>query len=308
MLTNHNPWLETVRTSGIVGADLGEDDLCTVCHNGGNLICCETCPRVFHASCLDEEQQKRQIGDAAFFCTDCMEQHSVECVWCGKTADSDSRLLLCATCPRSFHYACLFERGKMRLQKVPESSTRPLMTLGDDGVWQCDVCADCKLGESQSEKGVGDTMDQILKLCAKLPPQHCASVFGSRMQNIHTIETEFEARKKSNAVGKFSSGQLSSGGDMCRAAARLHHQLMELKYAQDPETDKKDRCGPERAAENSCEEWQAFLQRTQPNASSMPLVCTEQRKQFVEQGLCPLVEGLSKEQVRPCFLSTVEGG
>ena len=56
----------------------------------------------------------------------------------------------------------------MRLQKVPESSTRPLMTLGDDGVWQCDVCADCKLGESQSEKGVGDTMDQILKLCAKL--------------------------------------------------------------------------------------------------------------------------------------------
>lgn len=27
------------------------EDYCAVCHNGGELICCDTCPKVYHASC-----------------------------------------------------------------------------------------------------------------------------------------------------------------------------------------------------------------------------------------------------------------
>ena len=27
------------------------EDYCAVCHNGGELICCDTCPKVYHATC-----------------------------------------------------------------------------------------------------------------------------------------------------------------------------------------------------------------------------------------------------------------
>ena len=27
------------------------EDYCSVCHNGGDLVCCDTCPRVFHKIC-----------------------------------------------------------------------------------------------------------------------------------------------------------------------------------------------------------------------------------------------------------------
>lgn len=32
-------------------ADDPNEDYCAVCHNGGELICCDTCPKVYHANC-----------------------------------------------------------------------------------------------------------------------------------------------------------------------------------------------------------------------------------------------------------------
>jgi len=29
----------------------GSEDYCAVCHNGGDLLCCDNCPKVFHLQC-----------------------------------------------------------------------------------------------------------------------------------------------------------------------------------------------------------------------------------------------------------------
>jgi len=37
------------------GADLTSDGYCWICHKEGDVICCETCPRVFHVKCIQLE-------------------------------------------------------------------------------------------------------------------------------------------------------------------------------------------------------------------------------------------------------------
>jgi len=282
-----------------------EDDLCFVCSNGGNVICCDGCDRVYHANCLDEDQKKSQAEDTAFYCLECMNKHTTECVWCGKSSDSESRLLLCSTCPRSFHYACLTSHKSI---EVGTPQPPPQMSLGPDGAWQCQVCisqaGECSASIDESEA----VLSQILELCGKLPANHCASVFGSRVTNTLAIECEYQKMRettgKKTKLPLFCSGTLEVGGEVSRGSARLHHQLMEIKYGHDPEGETLRAKGLPRSIENSCDQWQTFLSRVsgaeedicrEGIVENLPPV--ELQQQFLEQGLCTLNEGLTPDQV-----------
>ena len=39
------------------------DDYCFVCRDGGNIVCCKSCPRAYHPKCLSDEEKKRQVQD-----------------------------------------------------------------------------------------------------------------------------------------------------------------------------------------------------------------------------------------------------
>ncbi|KAF3455153.1 hypothetical protein FNV43_RR05601 [Rhamnella rubrinervis] len=43
------------------------DDLCTVCHVGGDLLCCDTCPRAFHPVCL----KLPTVPTGSWYCKNC---------------------------------------------------------------------------------------------------------------------------------------------------------------------------------------------------------------------------------------------
>jgi hypothetical protein len=65
----------------LVGADTGivEDgsvDYCHACTKGGSLICCDRCPRSFHAGCLPEGLTEDQIPDSDWECHLCVRDSS----------------------------------------------------------------------------------------------------------------------------------------------------------------------------------------------------------------------------------------
>jgi len=54
-------------TEAPLDRDDGHEDVCTFCELAGSLVCCEGCPRAFHAQCIGiEEADVASLGD--WFC------------------------------------------------------------------------------------------------------------------------------------------------------------------------------------------------------------------------------------------------
>lgn len=84
------------------------DDICSVCHYGGELVLCDTCPSAFHTSCIGLES----VPDGDWFCPSC------RCGICSqskfKVVDGKSiedRILRCSQCERKYHLDCLHKTG-----------------------------------------------------------------------------------------------------------------------------------------------------------------------------------------------------
>ncbi|KAH9623212.1 hypothetical protein KSS87_002424 [Heliosperma pusillum] len=90
------------------GAENSNDYVCSICHYGGDLICCDRCPSSFHATCLNIER----IPEGDWFCPSCC------CGICGDNPFdvkaeqfADDSLLRCHQCERQFHARCKKDRG-----------------------------------------------------------------------------------------------------------------------------------------------------------------------------------------------------
>ncbi|CAN1230569.1 Increased DNA methylation 1 [Linum grandiflorum] len=79
------------------------DDVCSVCQYGGDLILCDLCPSSFHGGCLG--MQDVPSGD--WFCPSCC------CRICKRTQVSKDResVLRCTQCEYSYHISCLKKNG-----------------------------------------------------------------------------------------------------------------------------------------------------------------------------------------------------
>jgi SWI/SNF-related matrix-associated actin-dependent regulator of chromatin subfamily A member 5 len=74
---------------------------CQVCMDGGEIYCCQLCPRAYHMNCLDPEYQAKAKG-WQFNCP----QH--ECYDCAqKTTDAGGMLYRCRWCEKAYCEDCL---------------------------------------------------------------------------------------------------------------------------------------------------------------------------------------------------------
>ncbi|XP_016543284.2 uncharacterized protein LOC107843491 isoform X1 [Capsicum annuum] len=133
------------------------DDMCTICGDAGELICCEGCPRAFHAACLGLQctptsgwlcsycrdnfvPGRRTAGDAGPIMirltrvVKAPESEGGGCVVC-RTPDfsvskfDDRTVMLCDQCEKEYHVGCLRESGLCDLKELPKDK------------WFC--CNDC---------------------------------------------------------------------------------------------------------------------------------------------------------------------
>ncbi|KAE8663836.1 Cyclin-dependent kinases regulatory subunit 1 [Hibiscus syriacus] len=105
------------------------DDLCSICLDGGGLLCCETCPRAFHIECISLPR----IPTGTWHCRYCQNtfekekfvQHNANAVAAGRVAGIDpieqitKRCLQSKKCGKQFHLRIVQKhQGRMVSQWV----------------------------------------------------------------------------------------------------------------------------------------------------------------------------------------------
>ncbi|KAA8526770.1 hypothetical protein F0562_009001 [Nyssa sinensis] len=81
------------------------DDICGLCGDGGELICCDNCPSTFHQACLYVEE----LPEGNWYCPNCTCQICRDLV--DNKASNSSGALKCTQCEHKYHEACLKEKG-----------------------------------------------------------------------------------------------------------------------------------------------------------------------------------------------------
>ncbi|KAG6436134.1 hypothetical protein SASPL_101018 [Salvia splendens] len=146
------------------------DDLCSICEDGGDLLCCENCPRAFHIECVD----LLNIPQGIWYCNYCQNmfekekfaENDANAIAAGrvpgvdpleditrrvdefsKSGFNDHTVMICDQCEREYHVKCLRELEIEDLKALPETE------------WFCSK--ECSSIHSILHKMIGDG-DQML--------------------------------------------------------------------------------------------------------------------------------------------------
>ncbi|KAK6329650.1 hypothetical protein TWF730_006197 [Orbilia blumenaviensis] len=119
-------------------AKITNQDYCQVCTDGGDIVCCSSCPRSYHYECLDEEHKYKSNGKMQYHCS----QH--ECYDCEqKTSDAGNMLYRCRFCERSYCEDCLdFDSAKLIGDEILEFQLLEYYAIPQAFYVECHNCVE----------------------------------------------------------------------------------------------------------------------------------------------------------------------
>ncbi|XP_022772441.1 increased DNA methylation 1-like [Durio zibethinus] len=156
------------------------DEVCSVCRDWGELICCDHCPSAFHVNCLG----LKEVPDGDWFCPSCC------CGICGIGYLSDGSFLTCQLCERKFHVGCLrleesndlknyqtpknwfcSHRCKNILSGLQKLTGKPI-TVGNNLTWTLLKSEACSDSDSDHAHGLDASAENDCKLSVALDVMH----------------------------------------------------------------------------------------------------------------------------------------
>eukprot|EP00357_Protocruzia_adherens_P021885 CAMPEP_0115046674 /NCGR_PEP_ID=MMETSP0216-20121206/48875_1 /TAXON_ID=223996 /ORGANISM="Protocruzia adherens, Strain Boccale" /LENGTH=1611 /DNA_ID=CAMNT_0002429771 /DNA_START=24 /DNA_END=4859 /DNA_ORIENTATION=- len=95
--------IEMQEESEIEKSDANEDE-CNICHTGGELFCCDACPRSFHLKCLKPKDKPSPTG--LWYCATCRDEGNRLCRNCKKCYQPEEFKVECYHCKMAIHERC----------------------------------------------------------------------------------------------------------------------------------------------------------------------------------------------------------
>jgi SWI/SNF-related matrix-associated actin-dependent regulator of chromatin subfamily A member 5 len=112
-------------------------DYCQSCFDGGDVVLCMGCPRVYHLSCLDNDFKIKSKG-MSFYCP------SHQCHDCdAKTVDAGGLIYVCRWCENGFCEDCLdWDATNLLGDKLPEYEMLGYTNNGSAHYIECSHCTE----------------------------------------------------------------------------------------------------------------------------------------------------------------------
>ena len=121
------------------------EDFCFCCNQGGELLECGACPKVYHLSCVALQKVPQGMWNCSW--------HS--CIVCDRTStNSGGMQLRCCFCPITHCFDCWPADQKINRIDAPRELKKTFLSNGfkltENAIWV--VCRECKERRSDAEK------------------------------------------------------------------------------------------------------------------------------------------------------------
>jgi SWI/SNF-related matrix-associated actin-dependent regulator of chromatin subfamily A member 5 len=131
-------------------------DYCQTCFDGGDVVVCGGCPRVYHIPCLDKDFRTKAQG-MSFYCP----QH--QCHDCSaKTGDAGGLIYACRWCENGFCEDCLdWSSTKLLGDRLPEYDILGFQYNGNAHYVECSHCVENWARDPQARQFVDEERSRV---------------------------------------------------------------------------------------------------------------------------------------------------
>ncbi|RDW80758.1 hypothetical protein BP5796_05456 [Coleophoma crateriformis] len=150
---------------------------CQICFDGGQIECCQRCPRAYHYDCLDQEFKTKTKG----WQFNCPQHQCHDCEQ--KTTDAGGMLYRCRWCERAYCEDCIdFEKTILYGNNLPEYELLDYPEAVQAFYVQCHSCTDNLAENPQNQAFVNEFAAGVVKEHEEMFPYYLTMSSRSKQE------------------------------------------------------------------------------------------------------------------------------